>query len=262
MADSGFSYETLVASLSAIGSASGAFISLSVTGKESKIVPLVDYGDFSQHVFFTDAVRLFNTSFTRIVNEYPIGISGTDVSSLCAENIFKVDEFKKKSTGFDLWLLDKLAITGSKTANAAAEPNVTVNATNQDGDLVPLVHIVRGATNSMTGSQTGVRDSVSSRAVNFEVENLNVVDRTAGTSEYITLETSPDGLRRSTVRKAFIEFPSTAETRVTRGPELKNMLPSILFAGDDDEILENLLAAVGDEFDEIKTYINTNKIVA
>jgi len=110
MADSGYSYDTLVASLSAVGTASGELISLSITGKDNKVIPLVDYGDFSQHVFFTDAVRLFNTSYTRIVNEYPIGISGTDVSSLCAENIFKVDEFKKKSTGFDLWLLDKLAI--------------------------------------------------------------------------------------------------------------------------------------------------------
>ena len=64
MADSGFSYDTLVASLSAVGAASGALISLSITGKENKIIPLVDYGDFSQHIFFTDAVRLFNTSFT------------------------------------------------------------------------------------------------------------------------------------------------------------------------------------------------------
>ena len=99
MADSGFSYDTLVASLSAVGSSSGELISLSLTGRDSKVIPLVDYGDFSQHVFFTDAVRLFNTSFNRIVNEYPIGLSGGDISSLCAENIFKVDEFKKKSTG-------------------------------------------------------------------------------------------------------------------------------------------------------------------
>ena len=171
MADSGYSYDTLVASLSALGTTSGELISLSVTGKDAKVIPLVDYGDFSQHIFFTDAVKKFQTSLDRIINEYPIGISGTDVSSLCAENIFKVDEFKKKSTGFDLWLLDKLAITGSSSSNALATSNVTVNATNQDGDLVPLIHIVRGAANSMTGSQTGVRDSVSSRAVNFEIEN-------------------------------------------------------------------------------------------
>ena len=47
MADSGFSYETLVASLSAFGTSSGALISLSITGKDSKVRPLVNYSDFS-----------------------------------------------------------------------------------------------------------------------------------------------------------------------------------------------------------------------
>ena len=95
MADSGFSYETLVASLSAFGTSSGALISLSITGKDSKVRPLVNYSDFSQHIFFGDAVRRFITSITRILDEYPIGMSGGDVSSLCAENIFQVDDFKK-----------------------------------------------------------------------------------------------------------------------------------------------------------------------
>ena len=90
MADSGFSYDSLVASLSAIGASSGAFISLSVTGQDERVLPLIDYGDFSQHVFFSDAVRKFNTSYNYILANYPIGASGTDVSSLCAENIFKV----------------------------------------------------------------------------------------------------------------------------------------------------------------------------
>ena len=256
MADSGFSYDTLVASLSALGTSSGALISLSVTGKDSEITPLVDYGDFSQHVFFSDAIRKFNTSLIKIIAEYPIGISGTDVSSLSAANIYEVDEFRKKAKGFDLWLLDRLAITGSSSSNPNAEANVTVNATNQGGDLVPLIHIVRGATNSLTGSQTGVRDSISARAVNFEEENRNVVERTAGTAEYLTVNTDPSGLKRSTVRKASVELPSTAETRVTRGPNLKNMLPQILFMGDNDQVLEKLIAALGDELDDIKNFID------
>ena len=256
MADSGFSYDTLVASLSALGTSSGALISLSVTGKDSGVMPLVDYGDFSQHVFFSDAIRKFNTSLTNIIATYPIGISGTDVSSLSAANIYEVDDFRKKAKAFDLWLLDRLAITGSSSSNPNAEANVTVNATNQDGDLVPLIHIVRGATNSLTGSQTGVRDSISARAVNFEEENINVVERTAGTAEYLTINTDQRGLKKSTVNKAFIEFPSTAETRITRGPNLKNMLPQILFMGDEDQILEKLLASLGDELDDIKTFID------
>ena len=256
MADNGFSYESLVASLSALGASSGELISLSVTGNKTKVIPLLDYSDFSQHVFFSDALRKFNTSIDRIVNEYPIGASGSDVSSLCAENIFKVDEFKKKSSGFDLWLLDKLAITGSSSSDVNAELNVTVNATNQDGDLVPLVHIVRGATNSLTGSQTGVRDSISARAVNFEEENINVVNRTAGSAEYLTVNTNPSGLKVSSTKKAMLEFPATAETRVSRGPNLKKMLPAILFLGDEDGILEKMLAALGDELDEIKNFID------
>ena len=167
MADSGFSYDSLVASLSAVGASSGALISLSVTGQDERVLPLIDYGDFSQHIFFGDAVRKFNTSYEHILKYYPIGASGSDVSSLCAENIYKVDDFKKNANGFDLWLLEKLGTTGSSSADVNAEPNVTVNATNQDGDLVPLIHIVRGAANSLTGSQTGMVDSISARAVNF-----------------------------------------------------------------------------------------------
>ena len=256
MADSGYSYDTLVASLSALGTTSGSLVSLSLTGNDSKVLPLVNYGDFSQHIFFGNAIRKFRTSYDRIISEYPIGASGTDTASLCAANIFKVDEFKKKSTGFDLWVLNKLGITGSSSADINASPNATVNATNQDGDLVPLIFIDRGLTNSLTGSQTGVRDSISARAVNFEEENLNVVDRTSGTAEYLTVTTDPQGLKNSSARRAIIELPSTAETRVTRGPSLKNMLPSILFMGDEDQILEKTLAAMGDELDEIKLFID------
>ena len=70
MADSGYSYDTLVASLSAIGAASGALVSLSVTGKDSKVIPLVDYGDFSQHIFFGNAIRRFDSVRKKIINEF------------------------------------------------------------------------------------------------------------------------------------------------------------------------------------------------
>ena len=43
---------------------------------------------------------------------------------------------------------------------------------------------------------------------------------------------------------------------MTRGPNLKNLLPQILFSGDEDEVLANTLAAMGDEYDEIKTFIS------
>ena len=95
-------------------------------------------------VGYNCAIRKFNAALTNIIATYPIGISGSDVSSLSAANIYEVDEFRKKAKGFDLWLLDRLAITGSSSSNPNAEANVIANATNQGGDLVPLIHIVRG----------------------------------------------------------------------------------------------------------------------
>ena len=64
----GYSYDTLVASLSAVGATSGSLISRSVTGNRNKVLPLVDYGDFSQHIFFGNALRRFNTSRERIIS--------------------------------------------------------------------------------------------------------------------------------------------------------------------------------------------------
>ena len=58
MADSGYSYDTLVASLSAIGTSSGSLISRSVTGNRNKVLPLVDYGDFSQHIFLGNKFQI------------------------------------------------------------------------------------------------------------------------------------------------------------------------------------------------------------
>ena len=47
----GYSYDALVASLSAVGTTSGSLISRSVTGDRNKVLPLVDYGDFLNTYF-------------------------------------------------------------------------------------------------------------------------------------------------------------------------------------------------------------------
>ena len=45
MAD-GFTFESLVASLSGLGSSSGTLVDLSITGAKSRVIPLVDYNDY------------------------------------------------------------------------------------------------------------------------------------------------------------------------------------------------------------------------
>tara|TARA_Y100000310_G_C20703883_1_gene832809 strand:- start:10162 stop:13512 length:3351 start_codon:yes stop_codon:yes gene_type:complete len=243
MAD-GFSIESLIKSLSGYGSGSGDLATLSITGAQEQVKPIIDYGEFSRHIFFGDALRRFRVSLRRIEQEYPIGSSAEPaIASLCAENIYRVDKFKKQSNDFELWFLNELTKNQAGTAGS-----ITAAANNDAGEPVRLPWIVRNSTNTITGSQTAAVDSISARAENFEKENREQIDQTAGTGVEI-FSTSTGSERR------VITFPATGERVITRSQKLSNMLPTILFAGDNDDVLENTLAAMGDMIDDLKLFI-------
>ena len=52
MAANGITFDSLIASISGLGSASGQLADISATGSKARVIPLVNYNDFSQHVFF------------------------------------------------------------------------------------------------------------------------------------------------------------------------------------------------------------------
>ena len=92
----GLSLEDLRQSLSGFGSASGNLTELSITGRDSESIPLVDFSDFANHIVFGNAERRLSAALTRMYNDYPIGLSGNIVSnsgSLSAYNIFQVDKY-------------------------------------------------------------------------------------------------------------------------------------------------------------------------
>jgi len=226
MPDAGFSFNSLIESLSAIGSASSNLADLALTGAQTKVRPRIDYGLFSKHVFFGNAVRKFRNSLKRIEDSYPVGLSAGDVASLCAENVYKVDQWKKESSGFDLWLLDQLSLTGS----------ITSSATNTFGETVALTNVDRDATNNITGTQTATVDSISARAEDFEQLNIEMVPKSSGSSN------------------DHFEWGGTAEKSISRGSKLKTLVPDILFDGDEQEYLERTLQAFGDQLDDLKGF--------
>ena len=229
MADQGQSFNDLISSLSGLGSTSGNLADLALTGQDNQVRPLTDYDSFANHVFFGNAVERFRKSLRYIEDKYPIGSpSATDQSSLCAENVYQVDKWKKEAKGFDLWLLDQLSATGT----------ITAAATNQNGEQVALDLVRRSGINVTTGSQTATIDSISAEAHLFEDEQIGVVNVTSGSSNDHNI------------------WGSTAEVQASRGPNLANQLPLILFDGDDNEILESLMRAFGDQLDELKQYID------
>ena len=254
MAD-GITFDSLISSLSGLGSTSGQLADISATGRSSRVLPLVDYNDFSQHIFFGNAIRRFDSVRKYIIDKYPIGLSGLSAgtelqtAAVGIKAIYEVDKFRKEADGFTGFLLDRLGVTGSTSSNLNATNNNTVLAKNQNGESVPLIALYRNTSNSITGSQTGMIESISARANNYEVEQLNVIDQTAGTGTEIVGTST--GVTRSE-----IVYGATSETNVTRSEKLQNLLPATLFTGDDQDVLARLLAAFGDELDEIKSFAN------
>ena len=146
-------------------------------------------------------------------------------------------------------MLDRLGVTGSTSGNLNATADNTVLAKNQNGENVSLIALYRNTNNSITGSQTGMIESISARANNYEVDQLNVIDQTAGTGTEIV------GTSTGVTRSEII-YAATSETNVTRSEKLQNLLPATLFTGDDQDVLARLLSAFGDELDEIKSFAN------
>ena len=254
MAANGITFDSLIASISGLGSASGQLADISATGSKARVIPLVNYNDFSQHVFFGNAIRKFEAVRKKIIDEYPIGLSGLSAGSELIgvagiKAVFEVDKFRKEADGFTNHFLNRLGVTGDTSGNVNAAANNTVLARNERGENVPLIALYRNTSNGITGSQTGIVASISARAYLFEEEQLNVTDLAGGTgSEIIGTSTG--------VSRSVIVYPTTGYESVTRAEKLQNLLPEVLFSGDNTDVLARLLAGFGDELDEIKSFIN------
>jgi len=237
----GKSFSDIIQSLSAQGSTSADLANITITGDSVDTRPLTNYNLFSNHVYFGDAVRKFRNALNKIETSYPIGLSGSFYSSLCAENIYAVDKWRREASGYENWLLEKLSISGT----------ITASAINHKGETIPLIHIVRDSYCNITGTQSDLVTSLSAETHLFEEENIELEEQTSG-SLFDPNSSSSDLLSL------------TAEKYITRNAKLKTLLPQILFYGDNDENLEKLLSSFGDTLDEIKEYAdqisNTNFI--
>ena len=254
----GFSLEDLTKSLSAIGSTSGEYTSNAITGvAANKTIPLLNYFDFSEHTLFGNAKKKLDRGIFRLLNEYPIGLSGTlysDTANLSATNILQVDEYKKKSNGFDLWLLKQFG--KSSTSLDSAYNSLTAGAVNDDGEIVPLVIIHRNEINELTSNtQQDIREFLEENATRFEEESISLIEVTPGTSYSYFINT--DG----TIENQNIVFEDLFELPINRAQSINNMLPEILFNGDEEGNLENLIGVLAEEMDLLHSYVDQMQFI-
>ena len=241
----GYTLDNITESLSSLGTSSGDSVQLSITGRDSYVRPKVDYSIFNNHIFFGNAKRKFDASLDRILNEYPIGLNGSDILSLCAQNIYFVDKYIKESTGFDLWLLEEL----SRGTIDGETYTVTASAVNDEGENVPLILIDRDSFNRLTGDQVTLSGQLLERTYKYEDESVQIVDQLAGTAFYDVF--SDEGISRE-----ITEFSSTAEKLVKRAQNIYNLLPQHFYNNDYDNNLEKLLSTMAELIDDLKLYID------
>ena len=242
----GITIESLLQSLSAAGSTSADLAALSLTAKSEQTRPLVDYSELSQHMFFGNGSKRYSAALSRIRTEYPIGLAGASVGSLGPADVYDVDKYIKESDGFDLWLLEELS---KNDISDTKKYSITAGATNPQGEQVSLIHIVRDSSNNIQSPQSTIVSSLTDRINRYEELGLEYFETQSGTASFI--DTSGTAVRGITD-----VFGISGEREIARYQQLDNLLPEVLFLGDDDEVLSRTLAAFAEQLDELRLFID------
>lgn len=216
--------------------------------------PRINYFNFKEHVFFDRAVNKLDSTMQRIINEYPIGISGSSVNNLTGYDIANTNIFLNKSTDFEKFVVNYLGgLTSEVDLN---NPTITASASSNES-ITPLVIIYRNADNSLSGTQRSLCSDLYNIATNFD-KKYNQITQRSGTSDHdVLFSSSGFDLYSRIIPQVIVEI-------VNRDSDLNELIPDAYFYSDNEKILERYLAVIGRVFDDIKLYIdefsNLNRI--
>jgi len=221
--------------------------SLSSIRGQSAILP-VDWSNFTEHTFFQGAERKVQAAIRELIQNYPIGVSGSTTAGLTAENVASVDNYLLQRTGFEKYVLDYL---GGATGNYYLNPSPTITAAaTSNNDEIGLILLRRDVTNTLTGEQVTLSANLLSLAQSFDA-GLNTLNLISGTAYDYDIVYFDDG---TYVTNRIL--PDQRIEYVNRQSNMEEWMPSAYYAGDTEENLQKFVSTVAAIFDEIKLYIN------
>jgi len=245
----GFSLEDLLKQFQEAGSISAQLMEESLTGDDSKILPLVNYEDFANHIFFNSAEKRFQASLEKIRTEYPIGASGSSTSwsstADAATAIAKFQLWNKTAYGFEKYVIERMGHAGNTAVASAADNSpLYFPIALRTSDNVSFTGAVTAAINSVSGAATAFDEGI--REVNLSTSSVTSISA----DYYVEIDTF-DGPYRDKIPLDKIQVP------INRDTILPNLIPDVYFNGDvEDESFEKLLSVVAQELDRIKEYID------
>lgn len=222
--------------------------SLSSIRGSSAILP-VEWSNFSAHTYFNSAELKANAALTKVIGQYPIGLSGISTSALASGDVIAYENFLFKLNGFEKYVLNYLGgVTGNSYLNP--DPVLTAMATTIGGIPVSLITLGRNSMNGLTGDFITLSANLLNLAQSFDA-GVNTVQLISGTAVDFDIIYFDDGsyYTNRVLPYSRIEY-------VNRQSNMGGWMPEALKMADTEDNLVKFMGTVGSIYDDIKLYID------
>jgi hypothetical protein len=249
----------------------------------------VNWKNLDESLYFGSAFVKTRNILSRLIESYPIGLSGASTSALYLEDIESSVNYISNLTDYEWWVMRQLcgetltSSTMTYTASATAvsralsatitsdSPTFFVPVINRDGLNFVAPPQGVGANVNLDTYYTGILQteptenvSNSTTASPFE-QILNVAAAFdagiavfsrpdwSGTASDVLVFSTLDGLQSSRI------VPEQFSGNINRTMQFRSSVPEVYFEGDDTGVLDRFLESLADVLDETKLYIESLK---
>lgn len=206
----------------------------------------VDYDLFDKHIFFNNSTRKIVSNLNRIIDEYPIGLSGAPVTSLSAYEVAQYESWSLTATNFQKYLVDFLCgATGQNT-----HATLTASATSNNGEVVIINVLERDASNNVLNLTAFNNITKLIEFSSFFDEGAVRFKLSSGTgSEQFIIPTYDYPIKSKIIPNEVLE-------PANRGMEFDKMFPDFFFETDSKDNFKNFLSVFAEFFDSLKIFID------
>lgn len=255
----------------------------------SDIIFPVNYKNLSESIYFGSAFVRTKNSIANIIDNYPIGLSGSTTSTLYLEDIERANNFISTLNNYDWWVFRQICgetLTSSTmsftaTATAIREALSATITTASTTYVIPV--IIRDGNNLLQAPQgVGARvttdnfytdilgkdpddifgeydtytllEQILSTAVSFDygIQKTLHKDWSGTASEKFNIKTY-DGIIQTRI------VPDVFTEKTNRSVNFQKSVPIIYSQLDYQNVLERVLESMAEMFDEIKIYVDGMK---
>ena len=212
---------------------------------ESQILASIDYSDFSNFVFFNSAYRKVQMATTFILDNWPVGRTdgffGTAEFQLDDNVSSLIDEFNTSATNYELYLLKKLS-DPDDAGWATSTATLTANYNQSSSAFRTVVNVPRDEDKLLTSpNQNTFISNLLDDASTYDV-GTNRINIQPGTASINSIGTQ--------------YFPSSTANLINRESQLINMIPGILYEGDNTDVLDRFVTVIAEVLDNLKVFID------